>query len=162
MQLQRANDEPSRPLVTKPASGSSTGASNRRRHTFVNADRSRSPRGKLGLAENCSSFATRAVSAARGTGERTFWAWRIHGSTPQVLVPQRLLALGQKATAYTARPVNTRQPASRKAWPPFTRLHVVVRHVWSALRGLGRLAGVPMADLAMRAFIAAVQAVHIA
>jgi len=124
-------------------------------------DRTRTGSAGTRRCEVAGAVRRRVASATCGTGERASWAWRIYGNTPQPLVLQRLLTLGQEATAYTARAVNTRQPASRKAWPLFTGLHVVVRHVWSVGRGPGRVAGVATAGLAIPAFIAAAQTMNL-
>lgn len=80
------------------------------------------------------------MSATCGTGEQAFWAWRIHGNTLQALVLARLSALSRKATAYTKTLYSQSEPASRKAWPLYTRLHVVVRHVYAFWGGIGKLA----------------------
>lgn len=78
------------------------------------------------------------MSATYRTGERAFLAWRIHGNTLQALVLARLSALSRKATAYTKALYSHSEPASRKAWPPYTRLHVSVRHVCGSQRGSRR------------------------
>ncbi len=81
------------------------------------------------------------VLAAESAFKRT--ACRLHENRVDVpTVLSRLSTLDRIATAYTECVVNVRQLASHKASPLFTRLRVVVRHVWLVLEGPGPRAGV--------------------